>query len=68
MSADYRIKLSNKSNNYLTKFVSEWVKTDEQANFFIFKLGGFEFLLDFIGRKGSKKSKNSDKTETVKEL
>jgi hypothetical protein len=68
MAADYRIKLSNKSNSYLTKFVTEWVKTDEQANFFIFKLGGFEFLLDFIGRKGAKKSKNVDKQELVQEL
>jgi hypothetical protein len=36
--------------------VSTWLRTDDLASFFIFELGGFEFLLDTIGNKDDTKA------------
>jgi hypothetical protein len=49
--ADALLCLSRRTNDYFTKFVGNWLKSDPIASHFVFELGGFEFLLDTIGKK-----------------
>jgi hypothetical protein len=56
------MNLSRRTNDYFTKFVGNWLKSDAIASHFVFELGGFEFLLDTIGkREEGKSSTNSEK-------
>ena len=48
--ADALMALSRRTNDYFTKFVGNWLKSDPIASHFVFELGGFEFLLDTIGK------------------
>lgn len=50
LPVDYVLALNNRMNSYFGKFVAEWLKSDRVANYFAFELGGFEFLLDIIGK------------------
>jgi hypothetical protein len=45
------LNLSRRTNSYFTKFVGSWLKSDSIASHFVFELGGFEFLLDTIGKQ-----------------
>ena len=54
------MSLSRRTNGYFTKFVGNWLKSDSIASHFVFKLGGFEFLLDTIGKKNEDTSRRSD--------
>jgi hypothetical protein len=54
------MNLSRRTNDYFTKFVGNWLKSDAIASHFVFELGGFEFLLDTIGKREEGKS-NSEK-------
>lgn len=49
IGADALMSLSRRTNDYFTKFVGSWLKSDSIASHFVFELGGFEFLLDTIG-------------------
>lgn len=51
IGADALMNLSRRTNEYFTKFVGNWLKSDSIARHFVFELGGFEFLLDTIGKK-----------------
>ena len=51
IGADALMSLSRRTNDYFTKFVGNWLKSDSIASHFVFELGGFEFLLDTIGKK-----------------
>ena len=57
---DALMNLSRRTNDYFTKFVGNWLKSDAIASHFVFELGGFEFLLDTIGKREEGKS-NSEK-------
>jgi hypothetical protein len=46
---DISTKYSEKTNEFFTKLLSSWLISDQVASFFVFDLGGFEFLLDTIG-------------------
>jgi hypothetical protein len=48
---DALLSLSRRTNDYFTKFVGGWLKSDTIARHFVFELGGFEFLLDTIGKR-----------------
>ena len=59
---DALMNLSRRTNDYFTKFVGNWLKSDAIASHFVFERGGFEFLLDTIGkREEGKSSTNSEK-------
>ena len=45
------MNLSRRTNEYFARFVGSWLKSDSIASHFVFELGGFEFLLDTIGKK-----------------
>ena len=45
------MNLSRRTNDYFIQFVGVWLKSDAIASHFVFELGGFEFLLDTIGKK-----------------
>ena len=45
----FAIKLSERTNDYFIKFLGSWLISDQVASYFVFDLGGFEFLLDTIG-------------------
>lgn len=51
IGADALMNLSRRTNDYFTKFVGNWLKSDSIASHFVFELGGFEFLLDTIGTR-----------------
>ena len=51
IGADALMNLSRRTNDYFTQFVGAWLKSDSIASHFVFELGGFEFLLDTIGKK-----------------
>jgi hypothetical protein len=53
------MNLSRRTNEYFTKFVGNWLKSDSIARHFVFELGGFEFLLDTIGKKEQVKEESS---------
>jgi hypothetical protein len=46
---DLSVRLSERTNEYFTKLLGQWLVSDSVASFFVFDLGGFEFLLDTIG-------------------
>lgn len=46
---DVSTKYSEKTNEFFTKLLSSWLVSDQVASYFVFDLGGFEFLLDTIG-------------------
>ena len=48
--ADVLWSLSRRTNEYFTQLVGNWLKSDSIASHFVFELGGFEFLLDTIGK------------------
>jgi hypothetical protein len=48
---DALLTLSRRTNDYFTKFVGGWLRTETIARHFVFDLGGFEFLLDTIGKR-----------------
>lgn len=50
IGADALMSLSRRTNEYFTRFVGAWLKSDSIASHFVFELGGFEFLLDTIGK------------------
>lgn len=56
---DYLLILSKRSNEYFTKFVGSWLKSDSIASHFVFQLRGFELLLDTIGNNAEDKSLQS---------
>lgn len=43
------MKLSERTNEYFIKLLGYWLISDQIASYFVFDLGGFEFLLDTIG-------------------
>lgn len=43
------VRLSERTNEYFTKLLGQWLVSDSVASYFVFDLGGFEFLLDTIG-------------------
>lgn len=45
------MNMGRRTNEYFTQFVGCWLKSDSVASHFVFELGGFEFLLDTIGKK-----------------
>jgi len=51
IGADALMNLSRRTNEYFTQFVGSWLKSDSIASHFVFELGGFEFLLDTIGKR-----------------
>jgi hypothetical protein len=53
--------LSRRTNDYFTQFVGAWLKSDSIASHFVFELGGFEFLLDTIGKREEKAEEPSPK-------
>ena len=57
LSVDYLMGLNQRANTYFSRFVAAWLKTDAQANHFVFDLGGFEFLLDIIGKSKERAKK-----------
>ena len=59
LSVDYLIGLNQRTNIFFSRLVAAWLKTDAQANHFVFDLGGFEFLLDIIG-KSKERSQNTN--------
>jgi len=46
---DISTKYSEKTNEFFTKLLSSWLISDQVASYFVFDLGGFEFLLYTIG-------------------
>ena len=46
---DMSIKLSERTNEFFIKLLGQWLVSDSVASYFVFELGGFEFLLDTIG-------------------
>jgi hypothetical protein len=46
------VRLSERTNEYFIKLLGQWLVSDSVASFFVFDLGGFEFLLDTIGLGG----------------
>jgi hypothetical protein len=57
--ADALLGLSRRTNDYFTRFVGNWLKSDSIASHFVFELGGFEFLLDTIGKKDKSETKDA---------
>lgn len=51
IGADTLMNMGRRTNEYFTQFVGCWLKTDAIASHFVFELGGFEFLLDTIGKR-----------------
>lgn len=45
------MSLGRRTNEYFTLFTGSWLRTDAIASHFVFELGGFEFLLDTIGKR-----------------
>ena len=43
------VKYSERTNEYFTKLLGQWLVSDSVASYFVFDLSGFEFLLDTIG-------------------
>jgi hypothetical protein len=43
------VRLSERTNEYFTKLLGQWLVSDSVASYFVFDLGGFEFLLDTLG-------------------
>jgi len=43
------VRLSERTNEYFIKLLGSWLVSDVVASYFVFDLGGFEFLLDTIG-------------------
>jgi len=66
---DVSIRLSERTNDYFTKLLRQWLVSDSVASHFVFDLGGFEFLLDTIGvGSDARRRKLSDEPlEEVKE-
>ena len=60
VGGDALLKLSSRTNEYFTKFVGGWLKSEAIARHFVFELGGFEFLLDTISKGNSEDSQNND--------
>ena len=46
---DLSVRLSERTNEYFTKLLGQWLISDNVASYFVFDLQGFEFLLDTIG-------------------
>jgi hypothetical protein len=65
LSVDYLMGLNQRTNIYFSRFVAAWLKTDAQANHFVFDLGGFEFLLDIIGKSKERKLKAPSQPEQL---
>jgi hypothetical protein len=61
IGADALMTLSRRTNDYFTQFVGAWLKSDSIASHFVFELGGFEFLLDTIGKREEKAEEPSPK-------
>lgn len=57
---DALMSLSRRTNDYFTKFVGGWLKSDSIARHFVFELGGFEFLLDTIGKRPEESKSKGD--------
>lgn len=49
---DVSTRLSERTNEYFTRLLGQWLVSDSVASYFVFDLGGFEFLLDTIGQGG----------------
>lgn len=49
LGQDVAVRLSERTNEYFTKLLSQWLISDTIASYFVFDLEGFEFLLDTIG-------------------
>ncbi len=49
---DVSVRLSERTNEYFIKLLGQWLISDKVASYFVFDLGGFEFLLDTIGLVG----------------
>lgn len=56
ISGDALLTLNLRTNEYFTKFVGAWLKSEAIARHFVFELGGFEFLLDTISNENSQNS------------
>jgi hypothetical protein len=56
IGADALLSLGRRTNEYFTQFVGNWLKSDAIASHFVFELGGFEFLLDTIGKRDEGKA------------
>lgn len=52
MGFDLSLRLSERTNEYFIKLLGQWLISDSVASYFVFDLGGFEFLLDTIGVGG----------------
>ena len=46
---DMSMKISERINEFFIKLLGQWLISDHVASYFVFDLGGFEFLLDTIG-------------------
>ena len=46
---DVSVRLSERTNDYFIKLLGQWLISDSVASYYVFDLGGFEFLLDTIG-------------------
>jgi len=51
IGADALMNLGRRTNEYFTLFTATWLRSDAIASHFVFELGGFEFLLDTIGKR-----------------
>lgn len=56
VGADTLMNLGRRTNEYFTLFVGCWLKSSSIASHFVFELGGFEFLLDTIGKLNESKA------------
>lgn len=63
IGADALMNLGRRTNEYFTLFTGCWLRTDAIASHFVFELGGFEFLLDTIGKRdeGPKTEKQNER-------
>lgn len=68
LAVDYVLALNARMNSYFSRFVNDWLKSDRVANHFAFDLGGFEFLLDIIGKSKKSQKKTEVKQEEVSEV
>lgn len=62
---DALLTLSRRTNDYFTKFVGGWLRTETIARHFVFDLGGFEFLLDTIGKRSGDQAQKAEAGSAV---
>ena len=68
---DVSVRFSERTNEYFIKLLRQWLVSDSVASYFVFDLGGFEFLLDTIGvgsEADLRRRKSSDDNEELKEV